>query len=175
MARQLKTEAIVLKKNSLLNKDTIITLFTEELGKVGVFAKGIKKITSKRLPHMQTGNLITAILHQSNTAFFLQDTQLISGFSAIKASQEKIHSMYVFFFILERLLPDHQKEESIYVLTKSFEIHLANEKKNNITLLDEFLNKLKEKLGYIDEKHSYNDLILIIEELIHEKVPAFSI
>ncbi|MBI4009495.1 recombination protein O N-terminal domain-containing protein, partial [Candidatus Roizmanbacteria bacterium] len=52
MKRTLKTEAIVLRKRSLPNQDKIVTLFTKELGKLNVFAKGIKKITSRRLPHV---------------------------------------------------------------------------------------------------------------------------
>lgn len=175
MARQLKTEAIVLKKNHLLNQDTILTLFTQEIGKIGVVAKGIKKITSKRLPHIQTGNLIRIILHYSHNMYFLQNTELISGFTDIKKKEEKIRILFVFFFVLERLLPERQQENDIYVLTKSFEIQLANEKKNVYRILIRFLNKLMQKLGYIDDQKSFDELLLIIEDLIHEKVPVFSI
>lgn len=171
MARQLKTEAIVLKKNHLLNQDMILTLFTQEIGKIGVMAKGIKKITSKRLPHIQTGNLIQAILHDHHNMYFLQNTELISGFTDIKKKEEKIRTLYVFFFILERLLPERQQENDIYILTKSFEIQLANEKKNVYRILNRFLNKLMQKLGYIDSQKSFDELLLIIEDLIHEKIP----
>ncbi|MBI4226632.1 DNA repair protein RecO, partial [Candidatus Roizmanbacteria bacterium] len=64
MKRTIKTEAIVLRKRSLPNQDTIVTLFSKKIGKVNAFAKGIKKITSRRLPHVQTANLINAVLYK---------------------------------------------------------------------------------------------------------------
>ncbi|PIP63744.1 hypothetical protein COW97_01050, partial [Candidatus Roizmanbacteria bacterium CG22_combo_CG10-13_8_21_14_all_34_12] len=57
-SRSLKTEAVVLKKKDLLNKDVLISVFSQDLGRLTLFAKGIKKITSRRSPHLQTGNLV---------------------------------------------------------------------------------------------------------------------
>ena len=50
MTRNLKTEAIVLKKKDLLNKDVLISLFTQDLGRLTIFAKGVKKSPAGVLP-----------------------------------------------------------------------------------------------------------------------------
>ena len=69
MKRTIKTEAVVLRKRSLPNQDAIVTLFTKELGKINTIAKGIKKITSRRLPHTQTANLINTVIYKKAERF----------------------------------------------------------------------------------------------------------
>lgn len=175
MSRTFKTEAAVLRKRSLLNKDLIITLFTEKYGKINVIAAGIKKITSRRLPHTQTGNLIKAVIYKKGERFYLQETQLISAFSQIKNNSKKIESLYHSFFVLERLLPENQRESPVYNLTKKFLINLSAAIADNRLILLKYLNRLMRLLGYAKEEKSLAELQLIIEEIIYEKIPSFNI
>lgn len=174
MTKSVKSEGIILKKKGLLNKDYLVTIFSKEQGKIRVFAKGIKKITSRRLSHIETGNLIQTILSSKNDRFYLQETKLISGFAKIKDSQEKVNYLYQFFFVLERLLPENQKEFNIYQLTKRFLIKLSKDdfSENDLT---QFINELMRKLGYTKKNLSFNELKQTIEEIISEKLPSFII
>jgi len=174
MAKSVKSEGIVLKKKGLLNKDYLVTIFTKEQGKIKVFAKGIKKITSRRLSHIETGNLIQTILSTKNDRFYLQETKLISGFAKIKDSQEKVNFLYQFFFVLERLLPENQKEFSIYQLTKKFLIKLSADGFSEKDLT-QFINELIRQFGYSKKNLSSNGLRQTIEEIISEKLPSFII
>lgn len=175
MKRTVKTEAIVLRKKSLPNQDKIITLFTNELGKVTAFAKGIKKITSRRLPHVQTANLINAVFYKKDSRFYLQETNLISGFSQIKNNSHKIQLLYLFLFVVERLLPENQLEEAVYKLVMKFLIDLSESKNQMDSLLTKYLNRVLKLLGYSKEDKSYDELRNAIEEIIHEKIPDLHI
>src|SRR3989339_1447299 len=124
-SKSLKTEAIVLKKRDLLNRDVLISLFSQNLGRLTVFAKGVKKITSRRSPHLQTGDLINVLVSHKNDHYYLQESQLISGFSELKKEEKKVKQLYTFLFVLDRLLPEQQKETKTYNLTKNFLIDLS--------------------------------------------------
>ncbi len=171
MKRTLKTEAIVLRKRSLPNQDKIVTLFTKELGKLNVFAKGIKKITSRRLPHVQTANLINTVLYKKDDRFYLQETTLLSGFSQIKKDKFKINLLYKYIFVLERLLPDSQIETAVYKLLKIFLVELSRKDQLDNAMIANYLNKTLRLLGYSKEDKSLNELTSTIEEIIHEKMP----
>ena len=173
-ARGLKTEAIVLKKKDLLNKDILISLFTQDLGKLMVFAKGVKKITSRRSPHLQTGNLINVLISHKNGRYYLQESQLISGFSELKKEENKVNQLYSFLFVLDRLLPEQQKETKIYNLTKNFLIDLTKLTKSEV-ILDDYLIEIMKLMGYLDKKVSKTELKSLIEEIINEKVPLLHI
>ena len=167
----IKTEAIVLKKKQLLGQDTFLTLFTKEQGKVFVIAKGIKKLTSRRSPHIQTANLIDVLFHESKDMYYLQETRLISGFIQIKKDNLKVKNMYSLFFILDRLLPERQKEDKIYNITKSFLVDLAKTKVTNWGLFSIYLQKTLQSLGYIHESKPLEELIHMTEGIINEKIP----
>ncbi|KKQ23593.1 MAG: repair protein RecO protein [Candidatus Roizmanbacteria bacterium GW2011_GWC2_37_13] len=174
MPRSLKTEAIVLRKRSLLGKDVLVSLFTESEGKVNVIAKGVKKITSRRSPHLETGNLISVQLHKKKDRNYLEGSNLLSGFSELKKDQNKVNILYQFFFVLERLLPEHQKEDVVYNLTKSFLIKLSKSV-SNYDILPLYLNRLLNKLGYTKKDHDLIELEAIISDLINEKIPTIAI
>lgn len=174
MLKTLKTEAIVLKKRNLLGKDVLISLFTETDGKIIAVAKGLRKITSKRSPHLQTGNLIKIQLNRKKDRSYLEETSLISGFSEIKKDERKINILYQFFFVLDRLLPENQKENTVYQLTKSFLIKLSQKTLNN-NILSIYLNKVLKALGYLKKDYTIEKLKKIIFDLINEKMPFFDI
>jgi len=170
MIRSLKTEAVVLRKKDLLNRDVLISFFTQDLGRLTVFAKGVKKITSRRSPHLQTGNLINVIISHKNDHYYLQESQLISGFSELKKDEDKVSQLYLFLFVLDRLLPEQQKEAKIYNLAKNFLIDLSKSIKSE-TIIVKYLTETMKVLGYLDKKIDASELKSLIEEIINEKIP----
>ncbi|OGK17980.1 DNA repair protein RecO [Candidatus Roizmanbacteria bacterium RIFCSPLOWO2_12_FULL_40_12] len=179
MPRNIQTDAFILKKKNLPTKDSIITIFSKDHGKLSVFAKGVRTFTSRRLPHLQTGNLVTATLAKSKERYYLQETVLLSAFSEIKKDPVKLSYMYFLFFVVDRLLPEAQMELSEYVLVKRYISALAQKKKEpNLKDLEHVLNTLLAQLGYLhedDKEKDIEELRVTIEQLINEKLPFFII
>jgi len=174
MSRSLKTEAIILKKKDLLNKDVLISVFSQDLGRLTLFAKGIKKITSRRSPHLQTGNLVNILVSHKNERYYLQESELLSGFSELKKNEKKVGNLYLFLFVLERLLPEQQKETKAYNLTKNFLIDLSKSTKPN-SIAVKYLSDIMMQLGYLDKKVNFPELKSLIEEIINEKIPLLQL
>lgn len=166
------TEAIVLKRKRLPSKDILVTLFTVEEGKVLAMAKGAKKITSTRSPRVQTGNLIKVILGTHSDRRYIQGAELISGFSRIKESTSRITYLYTVFYILDKLLPEMQKEIDIYRATRVFLIRLAREEAIGETYVAEYIGNLMSHLGFSKPEGSYKEVIALVETTIGEKIPV---
>ncbi len=170
-SRALETdEAFVLTKKKMLRLDSLVILFTKQSGKIAVIAKGVQKITSRRVSALQTGNLISVSYSKRGDApAFLSDVSLISHFSELKKSQEKIQNMYSFFYILNTLLPEHQKEEKMYELCKKTMIRLG---KSNMPIfsLTHTICDLFNFLGY-GEFHSLDECKLKYEEITGKQIP----
>lgn len=171
MSSTYTSDAFVLKKKQLLKQDLIITLFMKENGKVRVIAKGVQKLTSRRASAVETGNLIEATVHQSRDSLFLSDVRLISGFTSIKDVETKRRAAYLYFFVLDRILPENQQEASVYVLTKQFLISLSKKEQMTNDVITKHLFDLLVSLGYVRHPLSYEDLISTVESIIHEKIP----
>lgn len=170
MRRTLKSDAVVLKKNNLLDKSRLVTLFTKDLGKIRAFAFGVRKITSRRLGALETGNLIKIEAYKKGDRFYLQETVLLSGFYKIKINPDKHKFMYVFLYLLDKLLPEEEKDEKVFDLTKSF-FKTLSEKVFVQSDLDKYLNDLIYLLGFSDEKLKQEKLYKTIEHIINAKLP----
>lgn len=171
MVRTIKTDALVLRKRSLLDKDILLTFLTKDFGKVFAIAKGVKKITSRRSAHTQTGNLVTIELYARGETYYLQNTNIISAFSQIKNNPVKMNYLYRFIFILDRTLPEQQAEPEIYALAVKFLIFVSKAQSISPDEFARYLQDLMRVLGYGAEEKSLSDIIRKIEEIIHEKIP----
>jgi DNA repair protein RecO len=147
----------------------VLIVFQRKLGRLTVFAKGVKDY-QWRSPHLQTGNLIDIIINHKNDHYYLQESRLISGFSELKKDENKIKQLYLFLFVLDRILPEQQKETRIYNRTKNFLIDLSKSSKKNI-LIVKYLTDIMMLLGYLDKKIGRAELRSLIEEIINEKIP----
>ncbi len=116
MRGEIKVKGVVLRKKRLKEKDLQVILFTEEQGKILAFAKGVQKITSRRLSHLDTGNLIKARVIQKGDFYYLSETSLISGFSSIKENLRKISDFFFVLKIIEKLSPERQKDKLLFQL-----------------------------------------------------------
>ena len=169
-----KAEGWIIGRRNLLNQDKIIIFFSRDLGKIILWAKNIQKITSKRLPHAQTGNYLRLVATEKNHYYYLQDTTLISAYSQIKKSLARLNQLYLIFFILDRILPERQPEKPIFSLTYQF-LKLLSSQGAEEKDLTNYLNQVLIKLGYIQTTYSYSQILTKIEEIIAEKIPSFII
>lgn len=165
-----KVEGFVLKKKALLEKDIVVTLFTEEMGKITTMAKGARSITSRRAAHLQTGNLIKAQLSDFHEIFYIQSSELISGFMQVR-TDKKINTLYLFLYILDKLLPEKLDEKNIYKITKKFFISLSKDELPVHEILRTALQKTLMELGYIEGSLTLGQLLETVENNIEEKLP----
>ncbi len=176
MKKIIKLEGFVLKKQPLLDKDLLVTVFTDLQGKIKVIAKGVKKITSRRLAHLESGNLIKMILVKQRDRVYLQESELISGLTEIKYNQIKINYLYLLLFIIDRLLPENQIDRSVYRLMRQFINRLAKEENLQLDLFYNcYIRQLLIDLGYLNKSGNKKKIKTYLEEIIDEKLPAFII
>src|SRR3989338_6001270 len=148
MPRNIQTDAFILKKKNLPTKDSIINIFSKDHGKLSVFAKGVRTFTSRRLPHLQTGNLVTATLAKSKERYYLQETVLLRALSEYVLVKRYISAL------------------------------AQKKKEPNLKDLEHVLNTLLAQLGYLhedDKEKDIEELRVTIEQLINEKLHFFII
>ena len=165
-----KVEGFVLRKRELLEDDFSVTLFTKEYGKLSVIAKGARSFRSRRGAHLQTGYLIKARLSEHHDTFYISSTDLVSAFSEVR-TQEKMDVMYLYFYILDRMLPERVPEEYIYNTSLKLFINLSKKLDSHSLFLQQTLHKVLSTLGYIDNPLTLHEMLDIVEQNINEKLP----
>lgn len=148
-------EAIILKKTANKESNSYVTLFTRQYGKMDVYAYGIKKITSRRLSHLETGNYIKFTSTTRGEYSNLAETELIWAFSKIKSNPAKLDVGYQLFMILSHILPALSGEEGVFDATLNFLTQLNNTDVGSVDL-DHLLRFCMEELGFIDHATAHD-------------------
>ncbi len=163
-------EGIILVKRKILHSDVVIVILTHHFGKIALLAKGVQKITSKRISALQTGNIVRIIFSEKHDSLrYLSSVELISHLSPIKKDLAKLQYLYTLLFMFERLLPDSQKDPNVYNLCKTILVRLAKAKTNEFQMTGA-MSEILSILGYGGCK-SYEECVTMTEDIMGKKLP----
>lgn len=105
---------IILKKLRGKDDDKTVVLFSREFGKLFVVAKGAQKITSKRLSQLDSLNIVRLQFIDHHGLFYAREIDVVSRLQTIKDDYTKRRLLLLFAEVLDKLLPQNQREEHIY-------------------------------------------------------------
>ena len=111
--------AIVLKRSKYGEADRIVTLFTREVGKLKVLAKGVRKITSKRLGSLEVGSLLKAQVINGKGMDILSQTVIENSFSNLKQDLTSVTQLYQLLEVIDCLTVENQELPDIFDLLNS--------------------------------------------------------
>lgn len=163
-------EAIILLKRKILHSDTVIVVLSHHFGKIALLAKGVQKITSKRIAALQTGNIVKISFSQKNNQLrYLSSVELISHLSHIKTDIKKMNNLYILLFMFERLIPEGQIDEQLYTLCKNSIVSIAKMDVDAFSVTNA-MSSILSALGY-GECHTYEECASKTEEILGKKLP----
>lgn len=164
-------EGIVLRRFISGETDRIITVFTKQKGKLKIRAKGVRKITSKRSPHVELFNHVILTLNQTSSLPILTEAQTIQTFSYLKDDLKKIGAAYYLCEIIDSLCPENQEHYQIFLTLQETLLNLKIEA-NTKQVIKEFEIKILRELGYLSSAtlQANFDSVYMIEDLIERKL-----
>lgn len=152
MSKSLTTDAYIIRHNDVRDFDRIYTLFTYELGKIRVLAKGVRRPTSKRNPLLQTANVVRVQLYQGGDYYVMQEAQLQISNDVLVRSTILTAFLYHLMELVDVLLPEEEPHKDVFrLLTDTFD-QLIREPRHLV--LRAFEIKLLDILGYLPEENS---------------------
>lgn len=171
-AHHVSDEALVLRKTIQKDSNQSITLLTKHHGKCIVTAFGTRRLLSKRLSHLETGNVIKCSWRENGEYKTLQETDLLYAHSAIKENSDKLNTLYLVFFVLFKLLPENEPEIDVYTETLQF-LKLLTKKAMTMRDTEKYIQAVVVLLGFIDAEQAKApgfDVLRFVEEIIGRKI-----
>lgn len=163
-----RDKGFVVRRVNFRDVDRILTIYTQEYGKVEVLAKGVRKITSKRASHTELLSHIDFQAVSGKRGLVLTETRLINSFAQKRSSLAYLTSLFYICELVSKLCPLEQKNENIYTLLEDF---LTAE--NGTRTLSEFQRGILASLGYWDRSKIVTDVAEInryIETILEKKL-----
>lgn len=147
MKRAEKVQGIVIKRRNSGEADRILTLFTKEHGKIQVKASHVRKITSRRAPHIELFNHGYFYLQKGYVLPILTEVLIIENFSLLKESLKKIGYAYHICELVDALSAESQENIDVFFLLARTLKEISSSAGFNF-LSDQFEITLLSSLGF---------------------------
>ncbi len=116
--RSFKTEGIVIKRRNYNEADRIITVFSKRNGKISIKASGVRRITSRRSPHIELLNYSIFSLHQGKNMPVLTEVDSLENYSLLKKDLKRVGLAYHICELIDGLCAENQENPHIFDLLK---------------------------------------------------------
>ena len=176
MKKYYRTTGIILKSVNMLEADRVYTLITPTHGKLKLKAKGIRKISSRRIGIMGMFNKIDFLCLNGKNIDIIAQAQIVNRFPEIESSLLKITVAYHVIELAESLTVEHQENRAVYnILEKALED--ISSSPQNITELKqivlEYQKNLLDVLGFGQpDKYSQSSFVEHIERIIEKPLKS---
>ena len=155
--RNFKTQGIIIKRRNFGEADRIITIFTKQSGKIHIKALGVRKIISRRSPHVELLNHSMLTLYRGRSLPILTEAQTIQDFSSIKDNLTKVGFAYHVCELIDGLCPENQENRLVFSLLEQT-LHRLSKVSNPSSFIHEFEITLLKYLGFYPRLQFANNL-----------------
>lgn len=111
-----KVKGVVIKEVQYKENDKIITLMTDELGKISCLAKGAKKTNSALLASCQLLVYSEFVLYKGTSFYHINQAEIIDTFYSIRTDYDKLEKAYEITKILNSLIYENQENDGVLSL-----------------------------------------------------------
>jgi len=114
--RLYRTEAIVLKRSDFGEADRLLTLYTPELGKIRVIAKGARKPTSRKSGHVELFTHAQLLVARGRNLDIVTQAETIHAFRPLREDLLRTSYAYYAAELLDRFVEEGVENRPLFAL-----------------------------------------------------------
>ena len=128
-------------------------------------AKGVRRIKSRRAPHLELFNHVELVLHTGKTFDTITEAKIIDDYSMLKQQLKLSGLLFYLCEVIDKILPEHQPHPEL------FEIFLKSLPNLNQDKVKKFVVELLWNLGYLP-KGEYPKLGItqFVENIVEKRI-----
>lgn len=112
------TPGLILKRKNFGEADRIVIALTQRFGKISIIARGVRRIKSRRAGNIEVLNVANLHLFKAK-AYTLTEAEAVETFQKIKSNLTLSTTAFHIIELVDRLVPEDQKNERLFELTVS--------------------------------------------------------
>ncbi|HZD59145.1 MAG TPA: DNA repair protein RecO [Anaerolineae bacterium] len=143
-----KTKGVVLKTQKLGESDRIITILTNNYGKVSAVAKGVRKTRSKFGSRLEPFTHVDLVLYKGRNLDIVTQAEIIDSFSEIRENFDRITYGSAMLDLVNKVSVEGERDIALYHLLLRSLKAVSQAKKNFRLLLIAFDIKLMAISGF---------------------------
>lgn len=171
--RVFKVDAIILKRKNTGETDRILTVFTRQYGKLHLLARGVRRLSSKRGPHLEIFSHAKLIIYRGKSMDSVSEAVSIDKFENLRSDLYLISTAYYLCELVNSLTRERQEHRDVFILLLRALRALEEDKRT--TVIRFFPGILVEMLGFVPKTRRHEVSNEFIESIIEKrlKTPKF--
>lgn len=149
MYKSFRIEGIVIKRKNFGEADKLLTIFTKNQGKIKVIAKGIRKIKSKKAPHLELFNQVSAFVYVGKTFNIITEAVTDQSFPNFRKDLDRLIYAYRIIEEIDSVCPEQEPHSDVFALLSQTLSNLNGGQYRPEQLAEIFTRKLLEMLGFL--------------------------
>jgi DNA repair protein RecO (recombination protein O) len=114
--RLYRTEAIILRRQVFGEADRLLTLYTPDLGKVRVLAKGVRKPTSRKAGHVELFTHATLLIAKGKSLDIVTQADTIDAFLPLRDDLARASCAYYLAELVDRFTEEGEENRRLFEL-----------------------------------------------------------
>lgn len=115
-ARLYRTQGVVLRRRDLGEADRILTVYTDQYGKLRLVAKGTRRTKSRLAGHLEPFSRTSLLIAKGRNLDVITQASLIDPYKTLRQDESLIAYAGYFADLLDAFTPDAQENVSVYEL-----------------------------------------------------------
>lgn len=125
--RVLRLEAVVLRHSDWGEADRLLWLYTLELGKIRVVAKGVRKIHSRKAGHLEPFTRVSLLLARGRDILLVTQADTLDAFLSLREDLAGVTYASYVAELLDRFTYEEDENKALYCLLVDTLARLSNE------------------------------------------------
>lgn len=167
--RNYKGRAIVLSSKNFSEADKIFVLYTDNLGKMSVISKGVRKLNSKKRGSLEVFNNIKFQAVKSHSMPILTEVEVINDFGNIRKSLKKISVAYYLMEVVSKITREDEVNYKVFQVLEKYLEKLSRTVKLK-ALRHEFTKEIVVLMGFWPQGEELNEPDKLLEEVLERKL-----
>jgi len=161
-----KARGVIIKRANLGDTDRLVTVYSEDFGKILVKAKSVRKNQAKLKGHLELFLYSHLMIAPGRGFDIITGAETIEPFSKLRNSLSSLAAGYYLAELIDKLIVGPEKDENIWSLFLSSLKQLNQVRCDTKAVVGNFESRLVEFLGYGTEKNNIDN---VFQSLLGEK------
>ncbi len=171
-ARSFTVTGIVLKRYNTGETDRIVTILSQEMGKITTVAKGVRKLHSSKRAVLEPGNYVKAFCIATHSMPILTQATLIEDTATARETLKKMRQLHQFLEIMDQLFVEEELEVDFFDDILNARRHIISPT-GNIQVIRAAFEKILVTLGYHDPDVKLTSILEKVSELTERPLRSY--
>lgn len=167
--RTYKTQGIVLARKDYSETDRILSVYTQDFGRVTVLAKGVRKLQSKKRGHIEIFSHINFQVAKGKGIDILTEVMILNNFSQVRRDLKKVSLAYYFMEVIGKTTSEGAPNQKLFATILDYLRELEHSQKLKVLRLN-FVQNVLVNLGFWPDDKPLENPDKLLESITERKI-----